>query len=227
STGMAQDYPLDHEAAGVTVLIPDTWIFQVDLDNGTYWEPVTDIFGDGTLLVAANTHPEVEAGMNCKVAFIDPSAGEIQEYWAFYTDEGEPWNGPFNEVRTSGNPARVAADRRPGGTRYIVGMESTPYLYDEFNSDDRWYEGFVYDDRVAAVQIFDKTEDGPVPITKVMDPIYQSFENFDAQYGQQMRYGGDVRFLSNGNIIACPEDRTGNIVSGNAAVATLFDGETG
>ncbi|MBN2325735.1 MAG: hypothetical protein JXR73_01185 [Candidatus Omnitrophica bacterium] len=228
SSGIAQDYPVDHDAAGVTVVVPDTWIFQVDIDNGTYWEPFTDIFGDGTIAVIANTHPEEGQGMNAKVAFIDPSSGEVQEYWAFYTDAGDPWKGPFNEKRTDGNPARIAVDRRPGGTRYMVAMETTPYLYDEFNSEDRWYQGFAYDDRVATVQIFNKTADGPVPITNVIDPIYQSFENFDAQFGQQMRYGGDIRFLSNGNILTCPEDRTKNIVEGGtAAIATIFNGETG
>jgi hypothetical protein len=228
SSVIAQDLPVDTEAAGVEVLVPDTWIFQTIDDNGKYWEPFTDIFGDGTILVGANTHPAEEAGMNAKVAFVDPLTGEVQEFWAFYTDAGEPWTGPFNEKRQDGNPARVAADRTPGGTRYIVGMESTPYLYDEFNSGDRWYTGYDYDDRVGAVQIYNKTADGPVPITNCFDPIYQAYENTGAQNGQQMRYGGDMRFLSNGNIITCIEDRTKNIVTaGNGAVATIFNGETG
>lgn len=228
STGMAQDFPVDHAAAGVKVVVPDTWIFQVDQSNKSYWEPFTDIFGDGTIAVVANTFPEGEDGMNCKVAFVDPTTGEVQEFWAFYTDAGQPWSGPFNDKRSDGNPARIATDRRPGGTHYLVGMESTAYLYDEFNSGDRWYKGFDYDDRVATVQLFNKTAAGPVPITNVFDPIYQSFESQGAQGGQQMRYGGEIRFLSNGNILTCPEDRTKNVVSGGtAAVASIFNGETG
>jgi hypothetical protein len=228
SSVVAQDFPVNTEAAGVEVLVADTWIFQSIDDNGKYWEPFTDIFGDGTILVGANTHPDEEAGMNMKVAFVDPLTGEVQEFWAFYSDTGEPFIGNFNEKRQDGNPARVAADRRPGGTRYIVGMEATPYLYDEMNSGDRWYVGFDYDDRVGAVQIFNKTDNGPVPITNCFDPIYQAYENTGLQGGQQMRYGGDMRFLSNGNIVTCIEDRTKNIVTdGNGAVATIFNGETG
>ncbi|MBN2327642.1 MAG: hypothetical protein JXR73_10855 [Candidatus Omnitrophica bacterium] len=224
----AQDLPVDHEAAGINVVVPDTWIFKADQDNGKYWEPFTDIFGDGTVLVGANTYPENEAGMNMKVAFVDPASGEVEEYWAFYTDAGEPWTGPFNEKRTDGNPARVAADRTPGGTRYIVGMESTPYLYDEFNTEDRWWQDYAYDDRVGTVQIFNKTADGPVPITNAFDPIYQSGGPAGAQNGSQMRYGGELRFLSNGNILTVVEDQTKNIVtSGNGAIATIFNGETG
>ncbi len=228
SSVVAQDLPVNTEAAGIEVIIPDTWIFQSIDANLSYWEPFTDIFGDGTIIVTANTHPAEEAGMNAKVAFADPLTGEVQEFWAFYTDAGEPWTGPFNEKRQDGNPARVAADRRPGGTHYIVGMESTPYLYDEFNSGDRWYLGYGYDHCVGAVQIYNKTAAGPVPITNCFDPIYQAYENTGSQGGQQMRYGGDMRFLSNGNILTCIEDRSKNIVTaGNGAVATIFNGETG
>ncbi len=228
SVGLAQDFPVDHATAGIKVVVPDTWIFQVDKDNKSYWEPFTDIFGDGTIAVVANTFPDGEDGMNAKVAFVNPTTGEVKEYWAFYTDDGKPWTGKFNEKRQDGNPARIATDRRPGGTRYLVGMESTPYLYEEFNTGDRWYKGFDYNDRVAAVQLFNKTANGPVPITKVFDPIYQSFDSQGAQGGQQMRYGGEMVFLSNGNVLVVPEDRTKNVVTGGtAAVASIFNGETG
>ncbi len=228
SSSWTQDLPAEHSAAGVTVAIPDTWVFQVDQDNGSYWEAYTDIFGDGTMIIVGNTYPESEPGMNAKVAFADPVTGKVEEYWAFYTDAGQPWKGPFNEKRKDGNPARVSADRRPGGTHYIVGMESTPYLYDEFNTGDRWFQNFSYDDRVAAVQIFEKTSSGPNPITDVFDPIYQPGNLEGSQNGVQMRYGGDVEFLSNGNILVVIEDRTQNVVSGgNAAVGSIFNGQTG
>lgn len=228
ASGFAQDLPAEHAAAGISVAIPDTWIFQVAKDNGAYWEPATDIFGDGTMLIVGNTYPNGQSGMNAKVAFANPETGKVDEYWAFYTDKGQPYSGPFNEKRQDGNPPRVAADNRPGGTHYIVGMESTPYVYNEFNTDNRWFKQYDYDDRVGTVQIFDKTASGPKPITNAFDPIYMPGDLAGAQGGQQMRYGGDVQFLSNGNILAVVEDRTRNVVSGgSAAVGSIFDGQTG
>ncbi len=224
----AQEIPVEQADAGIKVVIPDTWVFNADQDNKGNWEPFTSIFGDGTMLVGANTFPEGEDGMNMKVAFADPKTGTVETYWAFYTDAGLPWSGPFNEVRNDGNPARVAADPRSGGTRYIVGMESTPYLYDEFNTGDRWVQNFGYDDRVAAVQIFNKTANGPSPITNCFDPIYQPGNLSGDQNAAQMRFGGDLEFLSNGNILVVIEDRTKNVVTtGNGSVAAIFNGETG
>lgn len=226
-SGLTQDLPAEHAAAAIKVIMPDTWVFQVAAANGAYWEAYTDIFGDGTMLIGGNTFPDGESGMNMKVAFADPTTGKVEEYWAFYSDDGKPYTGPFNEKRKDGNPARVAADNRPGGTRYIVGMESTPYVYNEFNSDNRWFKQFNYDDRVGTVQIFDKTANGPKPITNAFDPIYMPGDEAGAQGGQQMRYGGDVQFLSNGNILVVVEDRTGNVITGSAAIGSIFDGQTG
>jgi len=229
SVCMAQNIPAERSTTSVKEVIPDTWLFQVAINNGSYWEPYSDIFGDGTLLICGNTYPDGQtSGMNMKVAFADPKTGKVSEYWAFYTDAGKPFTGPFNEKRQDGNPGRVAADNRTGGTHYIVSMESTPYLYDEFNTGDRWFKNFDYDDRVGTVQIFDKTTAGPSPITNAIDPIYMPGNLAGAQNGAQMRYGGDVQFLSNGNILVVVEDRTKNVVTGgNAAVGSIFNGQTG
>jgi len=224
SSGYTQDLPAEQTTAGITVAVPDVWLFQTDVDNRGNWEPFSDIFGDGTCIVSANTFPETEDGMNGKVAFIDPKTGKVEEYWMFYDDSGKAYNGPFNTARNDGNPTRVAADNRPGGTRYIVGMEATPQYYEGFNTGDRWYKNFSYDDRVAVVQIFDKTATGPKPVTNVFDPIYMPGDLAGAQNAAQMRFGGDVQFLSNGNILVVIEDRTKNIVTGgNGAVGAVFD----
>jgi len=224
STGYTQDLPAEQAKAGITVAVPDVWLFKTTIDNRANWEPFTDIFGDGTMAVSANTFPETADGMNAKVAFIDPKTGKVEEYWMFYDDSGKVYTGPFNEKRNDGNPTRIAADNRPGGTRYIVGMEATPQYYSEFNTGDRWFKNFDYDDRVAVVQIFDKTATGPKPVTNVFDPIYMPGNLAGAQNAAQMRFGGDVQFLSNGNILAVIEDRTKNIVpAGNGAVGSVFD----
>jgi hypothetical protein len=131
------DLPFSHEDAGVEILVPDTVLFKSDVAMGKYWEPFTDIFGDGTIIIIAGAYPEgMTSGMNAKVAFIGTD-GSISEHWAFYNDAGEPYTGEFNEARKDGNPPRVAADRRPGGTLYVTGEESTPHLYEGFDSNCR------------------------------------------------------------------------------------------
>ena len=36
--------PVEYSAAGIKVLIPDKLIFDIKMDNGTYWEPYTSVF---------------------------------------------------------------------------------------------------------------------------------------------------------------------------------------
>jgi len=226
SSSFAVDLPAEQSAAGIKTLVPDVWVFQNALDNKATWEAYTDIFGDGTILVGANTFPEGEDGMNMKVAFVDPKTGTVQEFWGFYDDAGKAYTGPFNTKRQDGNPARVAADRRAGGVRYAVGMEATPQYYDVFNTGDRWFKNFDYDDRIAVVQMFDKTATGPKPVTNVFDPLYMPGDVAGAQGGAQMRFGGDIQFLSNGNFLAVVEDRSKTIVTGgNGSVGSVFDND--
>lgn len=227
-TGFAQ-VPADYSAAGVKVLVADTWLFNAGVDNAGNWEPYTSIFGDGTIAVCANTFADgtTSDSMNLKVAFVNPITGEIKDYWAFYTDAKTPYTGNLNEVRKDGNPGRVAADRRAGGVRYAVAMESTPYNYAEFNTDKRWNKKFNYDDRLMAIQIFEKTANGPKPISNVIDPVYGGGDIAGDQGAQQIRVG-DVTFLSNGNVLTIVEDRAmGIFPDGKAAMATIFNGETG
>ena len=219
--------PVDHTAAGVRVLVPDHWFFKVGKDNALWVDPYTDIFGDGTIAVAAGTYAEgeIDNTLNFKVGFIYPD-GRIEEHWAFYSDNGSPYTANINNARTSGNAPRIACDRRPDGTRYLVGAETTVYAFDAFRSDNRW-DHFSYDIQMAACQLFDKTQSGTVPITDVFDPIYGAGNIAGAQNGQQIRFGGEIRFLSNGNFITVPDDRSNNIVQGRAPIVTIFNGETG
>lgn len=227
SFASAQDLPLNHEDAGVEVLVGETIFFSASVAMGQYWEPFTDIFGDGVATLIAGAYPDgQETGFNSKVAFFYPN-GTIEEYWAFYADNGQPYTGPFNEARAAGNPPRIAADRTPGGTRYITGQESTPFLYPQFDTDGRWDQEFFYvGNQIAAVQLFNRTPNGPQPITHVIDPVYGRGD-IDGVQNNQMRFGGDVRFLSNGNALVVVEDRNGYVAPGTASIASIFDGETG
>ena len=119
----------------------------------------------------------------------------------------------------------IACDRRAGvPLRYCVGQEATPWVFDEF-TPDRWIDPFLFDERQAACQLFELTADGPQPITTVFDSLYGGIDG--SQNGGHMRLGGDMRFLSNGNLLICPEDRTGFTIGGTAAVAAIYNGATG
>jgi hypothetical protein len=220
--------------AGVTVIVSDAIVADQGVAMNSYWEPFTDVFGDGTIAVIAGVHGLAEDGIpitesqNAMVAFLRPGSTEFEEYWAFYGDDSlEPYTANFNSTRTDGNPPRIAVDRRPGGTRYCVGLEATAWDFEEFTLD-RWVDPFLFDAQHPACQLHNLTPDGPVPITNVFDGLYGDAGGLvGEQGGQQMRFGGDMRFLSNGNLVVCPEDRSGNIVAGNAAVCRIYNGETG
>ena len=218
------------DEAGVTVILADAIVMDQGVAKNSYWEPFTDIFGDGTIAVISGVHGLDDAGatigdtMNAMVAFLRPGSTVFEEYWAFYDDAGNPYTGNFNTKRPSGNPPRIATDRRPGGVRYCVGQEATPWEFDAF-TPDRWIDPFLFDERHGACQLFELTADGPSPITTVFDSLYGGIDG--AQNGGHMRFGGDMRFLSNGNLMICPEDRSGFTIGGNAAVFAIYNGETG
>ncbi len=225
---MAED-PLNIDETGIVVVLPETVIFEVSIANGSYWEPFTDTFGDGTCVVIAGVHGIDGSGnpmsdtMNAKVCVIQPD-GSYEEYWAFTDDEGNTYTGNFNVTRPSGNPPRVCCDRRDGVYRFCVGQEATPWNFGEFTTD-RWFEPFLFDAQHPACQLYELTASGPVALTNVFDGLYGGIDG--SQNGAQMRFGGDMRFLSNGNLMICPEDRSGNTVSGNGAVFAIYDGATG
>jgi len=212
----------------VQVLLAETWLFPIDIDNGEYWEPDTEIFGvDGTIAIIAGAWPDgvYSDAMNAKVAFIDME-GNITEHWAWITDAGDPYSwASINDCRTDGNPPVITVDTRKNGTkRFMVGQEATPFFYDEFNSDGRWKGKFAYDKQTACVQIQELKPDGTTSkVTNVFDPIYMKGGIAGAQAGAQIRFGGEVRCLSNGNFVVVPEDRVKGVVpDGNAAVAGIF-----
>lgn len=227
---LAED-PKNLNEAGVTVILSDALVLDQGIAKNSYWEPFTDIFGDGTIAVVAGVHgvdangTPVANTMNAKVAFLRPGETVFEEYWAFYDDSGKPYTANFNTKRQTGNPPRIACDRRSGvPLRYCVGQEATPWEFAEF-TPNRWVDPFLFDERLAACQLFELTANGPQPITPVFDSLYGGIDG--AQAMGHMRWGGDMVFLSNGNLLVCPEDRTRFTVGGTAAVAAIYNGETG
>lgn len=211
---------------GLTVLVPDTILFAANRNNSNNWEPYASVLGDGTFLVVSNTFAadDLEPGADnsserAAVALIAPD-GKITEVAGFYDDAGNPWVKNMDNARKDGNPARVYGDTRPGGVRYIVANEATAWAFPEFAT----YQAgtFGYDVQSAVVQIFEKTSTGVKPITKAFDPIHGKATG--SQGGQQVRFGGDVRVLSNGNFLVVVEDRTKAFsVEDRAIMAAIVD----
>lgn len=112
--------------------------------------------------------------------------------------------------------------------RYVVGQETTVWELAEFDSDGRWTtnSNYQWNAQTATVQFFTLTANGPAPITNAFDPVYGIANPTGIQAGQG-RFGGDLRFLSNGNILTCPEDQEKGLYPVNGAEATIFNGETG
>lgn len=202
--------------AGLTVLIPNTVAFPVDTDNMSNWEGYASKLGDGTLLLVVNTFGE-DGGERAGVVAVRPD-GTIGEYAGFYGDNGEPFVNNMDEVRQDGNPPSIAGDKRPGSTKYLVANESTPYLYGEFNTDAR-YDNNNYLDHIFACQIFELTDNGPVPVTNAIDPLYGGQSGVDVG---KIRKGGSIA-LSNGNFVVMGEDRTVD----RFPMGSIIDGETG
>lgn len=202
--------------AGVNVLVPNTVVFNKDVDNNSNWEGYASKLGDGTLLLGVNTFGD-NGGEVMGVVAVRPD-GSLSEYAGYYTDAGEPYTNNMDEIRQDGNPPSIAGDRRPGSTRYIVGNESTPQFYSEFDSDGRWAND--YSDHIWAVQVLELTPNGPVKVSNVFDPVYGGMTG---EFVGKIRKGG-LAALSNGNFVAVGEDRTvdrfafGSIVSDDGSI---------
>lgn len=206
------------EDVGLVRTTPDSVAFNTGVDNKSNWEGYMSKTGDGSIILAVNTFAEGDAGGNSEVtalAVMFPD-GTVREYWGFYGDDGSPYTQNMDVIRTDGNPPSIAGDKRPGSRKFMVGNESTPMDFAEFQSNGRW-DGNDYADHIFAVQVLELTDDGPVKVSNVIDPVYGE------QTGQgvgKIRKGGTIA-LSNGNYVAGGEDRSGerfpnsSIISGD------------
>ncbi|NUN98329.1 MAG: hypothetical protein HUU16_19380 [Candidatus Omnitrophica bacterium] len=200
-------------SAGVAVDIPDIEVFLVPtIPNANNWEAYTTAFGDGTLALATNTRADGDlAGVTERgvVAFFNTN-NSVDEVAGFLSDAGAPWVDNNDSARVDGNPPRIGADKRPGQTKYVFGNESTPWarpdLFPSFDADNT----FVYSAQMAACQLLNKTAGGPVKIGNVIDPVIQFLPNalVDTRaQTSQLRYGGEIRGLSNGDFATIIDNR--------------------
>ena len=200
---------------GLTHIVPDKIVFDTATANLDNWEPYIGVLGTSTFLIEANTFADDAQFLNQRYAVaFQPAAGGANALGeGFYADNGTPFKAQINLSRQNGNPGRVAGDRRPGATNFIVGGEATLHMLPEFQSDNRWNLGFLRagDARYAAVQTYhlNPATLAQTPASKGLDAINGRLTTGDASTIQQLgRFGGDVACLDNGNFVVTVDDRS-------------------
>lgn len=220
------------ESIGLTRLVPDKAVIVPAGDALGNWEPNASVLGNSTFLIEGNTYAAGSLEKQRFVVAVQPADGRAgRTVEGFYSDAGQPYAGEINASRQNGNPGRVAGDKRPGATTYVVGAEASPHNYAEFNSGNRWNPGY---NRVApsglisrygTVQAFrlNLPTLEPTPLSKALDSAWGRQGTGQVASDQNTRFGGDVAFLSNGNYVSVVEDRSSLLrQGGNAAAATIL-----
>lgn len=216
------------ESAGLTRIVPDTAVIVPANDALGNWEPYISVLGTSTFLIEGNTFAEGTTDKQRFVVALQPAAGGAgKTVEGFYADDKTPFKGAINASRQNGNPGRVAGDKRPGATRYIVGGEASPHVLSEFGSDNRWNLGFdrLADGRYGTVQIFDlnTTTLVPTPQNKATDSAFGRLTSGVPGGSQISRFGGELAALDNGNFVSVVQDNSRVLTPlGDATVATIF-----
>lgn len=218
------------ESVGLTRIVPDTVIINQDLDALGNWEPYVSVLGTSTFLVEGNAFARDTSDQQRYVVALQPAAGgAMRTVEGFYADNGTPFADAINASRQNGNPGRVAGDRRPGGVHYVVGGETSVHTLEPFQSGNRWAGGFdrLDNGRYATIQTFrlDTATLEPTPVTLALDSASGRVTSGFAPGPEISRFGGDVAFLSNGNVLSVVDDRSGNLGEGATMVATVFTPE--
>jgi hypothetical protein len=222
------------ESAGLKRIVADKPLSVPQIDALGNWEPYVSVLGTSTFLIEGSTFaqdyefPSPDGKQRYVVALqpVDGKTGALVE--GFYTDAGQPFNGPINASRQNGNPGRVAGDTRPGAVNYMVGAEASPHtISPEFASDNRWNLGFdrLSDGRYGTVQIFKLASSTltPTPLSKALDSATGRMNAGVAAGNQISRFGGDIVCLDNGNFASVVEDRSRAIdPDADCVVATIF-----
>lgn len=221
--------PGSAEDAGLNRIVADTILFDTGENNLDNWEPFSSVIGNSVFVVEANTFADDGsfANQNFAVALQPVGGGDAVTTSAFYGDDGSPYTGQINGSRQNGNPGRVAGDRRPGATSYIVGGEASPHLFDPFQSDGRWDLGFDRgeDGRYGAVQTFsiDSESLAVSPLSPALDAVNgRQTSGFSDNAGEIGRFGGDVTVLDNGNFVVVVDDRSGVHAAERSATGVIL-----
>lgn len=214
---------------GLSHIVPDTIIYDTTTPNLDNWEPYIGVLGNKTFLIEANTFADDAQFLNQRfaVAFQPVAGGANALGEGFFADNGTAFKGQINLSRQNGNPGRVAGDTRPGADTFIVGGEASLHALTEFQSDNRFNQGFMRagDARWAAVQMYklNPTTLAQTPATKAIDAVNGRLTSGDASGIQQLgRFGGDLVCLDNGNFVATADDRSQVRDPANSTTAVIF-----
>ena len=168
SASAQQTNPLPSaEAVGLTHIVPDMllWFHTNDYftngpiigkvadTNSTIWDCYLSALGDSTFVItsvtyATNNSPlppfpgSAANGWECFALAFQPAAGGAPKLgYAFYDDYGRPYLKRIS-ARQTGNPGRVAADKRYGAVNFVTGAQGnvgyTGYTDTNFQSNARW-----------------------------------------------------------------------------------------
>lgn len=220
--------PGDAASAGLARVVPDRILFDTDAPNLNNWEPYVGVIGTNVFVVEANTFADDGSFTSQRygLAFQPVGGGAPTLGDAFFADNGTPFRGQVNLSRQDGNPGRVTGDRRPGAVNLVAGGEASPHAVSAFAGDNRWTLGFdrLADGRYGTIQSFalNPTSLAQTPLSKALDSANGRLTTGAAPGNQITRFGGDIAFLDNGNIVSVVEDRSNVLNAGNAAVATIF-----
>jgi len=232
--------PKSIEEQGMTRLVPDTVINPPDYDKLGNWEPYSSVLGNSVFLIESNGYATNTNDKQEWFVQLQPADGSKPPklMTMFYTDAGQPYYDPINTSRQNGNPGRVAGDKRPGATNFIVGAEATPEAYpDFFNSDGRfdatkafWAWTLEKNNRHGCVQThsLDVATLTPTVRSKMQDSAFgrtyvDTTPPDTADSGQISRFGGELCGLDNGNFVSVVEDRSRLLrADGNCGTATIF-----
>lgn len=232
------------ESVGLTRITPDTPLIVPELDSLGNWEPYASVLGTNLFLIEGNTFAEdgvapAPDGRQRYVVALQPAAGGAMKLGdGFFADAGTPFRTEINKSRENGNPGRVAGDKRPGASNFVVGGEASPHAYPAFQSDNRWTLGFQYsglnpsgngpdptEARYGTVQVFaaNATTLEQTPLSKAFDATNGRLTEGVPPSAQVARFGGDVVALDNGNFVSVVEDQSRlRNPNGNCATATIF-----
>jgi hypothetical protein len=198
--------------------------------NSTIWDAYDSVLGDSTFLIAnvtyANTYPDGNANL-CFALAVQPAAGGPPKLgYEIYADDGTPYLGVISNRKT-GNPGRVAADKRYGAVNFLTGAACNagdPAFTGptSFQSDSRWNINPNYmnnSGRYDLEQVFSLN-----PATLVQTPALKAFDFSNGRYssGPVTSEFGDVLALDNGNFAIVANDSSHTTIPNQGATVVII-----
>ena len=193
------------EAVGIKPLTGDVNLWFQNGGGSDYWRPECDFLSNGNAIVLGGMRKAPYAGHTADsentrdmIAIFSPE-GKLLEpaRCAFFTNAGKPWENTICSVRNDDKFYGLCADTigKRMGDRYVVHTIANP---------DAWPDAFpgyaaeVFNQYHTAIQVI--SNEG-IPQTPLINP----YGDYISEPG--LIRGGDVKFLSNGNIVVLYEDR--------------------